>query len=236
MTAGPDGSQSTPDRPGTAFERHRESALRESWRGPGWRMFGGCAADVHKVRDWITGVVSRYGCPADPGDAALVVSELFTNAVVHGPAGGRVLVGYCLWPGGLRIVVCDEGGAGQPRLGDPGKLAEGGRGLLVVDAVAADWGSFRIGQVQAVWCDLGKPLDAVPAEAWAWLRPLIAAVGFSLGRHSAVRPADPPGCSEHEPAPDRRAGLTDVANRLLAGAALVGPSGRGCQQIVGIAC
>ena len=32
MTACPGGSQQAPDGPGTAFERHRRSALRESWK------------------------------------------------------------------------------------------------------------------------------------------------------------------------------------------------------------
>ncbi len=44
----------------------------------------------------------------------MVVSELFGNAVMYGPAGGRVLVGYCLWREGARLVVCDGGGPGMP--------------------------------------------------------------------------------------------------------------------------
>ena len=108
----------------------------------------------------------------------MVVSELFTNAVMHGPAGGRVLVGYCLWQDGAQIVVCDAGGTTSPRLRDPGKLDEGGRGLQVVDAVAAAWGTFRAGHAQAVWCDLGKLLEFTGA-AQAWLRPVLAATSLA---------------------------------------------------------
>jgi Histidine kinase-like ATPase domain len=121
-------------------------------------------------------VVSRHGCLADPDDVALVVSELFTNAVLHGPPGGLVLVGYCLWPGGARVVVCDAGGATTARLVEPGELQEGGRGLQVVDQLAAAWGSLRIGNAQAVWCDLDERLDsAALSTQWAWLRAIVAA-------------------------------------------------------------
>ena len=74
---------------------------------------------------------------------------------MHGPAGGRVLVGYCLWRQGARLVVCDGGGPGVPRTLHGGELAEGGRGLRVVDALAARWGSLIIarapGRGGAIW-------------------------------------------------------------------------------------
>lgn len=76
---------------------------------------------------------------------------------------------------GAGIVVCDAGGTAAPRLRDPGDQEEGGRGLQVVDAVAAAWGCFRVGRAMAVWCDLGKPLDLPTSQTWAWLRPVFAA-------------------------------------------------------------
>ncbi|NKZ09209.1 ATP-binding protein, partial [Actinomadura latina] len=35
--------------------------------------------------------------------------------------------------------VTDQGGPGEPTLRNPAELAEGGRGLLTVDALAASW-------------------------------------------------------------------------------------------------
>ena len=87
-----------------------------------------------------------------------------------------MLVGYCLWPDGGRIVVCDAGGTTVPRLGDPVASDQGGRGLRVVDAIAAQWDGFRIGQAQVVWCDIGKPLDGAAGDTWAWLARLLAEV------------------------------------------------------------
>ncbi len=116
-----------------------------------------------------------------------MISELFTNAVTHGPAGGQVLVGYWLWPAGVRLIVCDGGGATTPRLCQPGELAEIGRGLHVVDAVAAAWGCFRAGNAQAVWCDIGEPLDEAASYAWAWLLlPVLAATSLSANRSQAT--------------------------------------------------
>ena len=160
-------------------------------RGPGWQVFDADPRLGRPIRDWIGSAIRGYGCcPVDAGDAAVVVSELFGNAVMHGPAGGRVLVGYCLWRQGARLVVCDRGGPGVPRLVHGGELAEGGRGLRVVDALAARWGSFCVVGARAVWCDFGQPLHAEPSDAWAWLHLVLSVCDLSApGRPvAAVRP------------------------------------------------
>jgi hypothetical protein len=161
------------------------------WRGPAWRITDADPGEVRQVRDWIRAAVARHHCPVDPADAALAVSELYTNAVRHGPAGGRVLAGYCLWSCGARIVVCDGGGPTTPRVRSGAGLDEGGRGLQVVASIAARWGSFRLPGGQTVWCDLGQPLRAPDADAWAWLRRVLDAYPLVDGApcHPAGRPA-----------------------------------------------
>jgi anti-sigma regulatory factor (Ser/Thr protein kinase) len=139
------------------------------WRGPGWQIFEADPQFGSQIRNWIIAAISGHDCPVDAADAALVVTELFSNACQHGPDGGRVLVGYCLWREGARLVVCDDGGPGAPRLVNRGELAEGGRGLRVVDSLAERWGSFRLAGVRAVWCDFGQPFHAAHSDAWAWL-------------------------------------------------------------------
>ncbi|HET9968229.1 MAG TPA: ATP-binding protein [Streptosporangiaceae bacterium] len=161
------------------------------WRGPGWRIVTGDREQARQVRDWIGSAVSRHGCPVDPADVALAVSELYANAVMHGPPGSRVLAGYCLWSAGARIVVCDGGGPTSPRVRRAESLAEGGRGLQVIDALAAQWGSFRLPGAQAVWCDFGQ-LPRVPdADAWAWLRRVLTSfpLNDSVPFRWAARPA-----------------------------------------------
>lgn len=152
-----------------------EPGRRASWLGRGWRVFATDPRCGKDARNWICGAANRSRCLADPTDAALVVSELFANALQHCPARHRVLVGYRLWRDGVRIIVCDEGGITAPQLRQPSQLDEGGRGLQVVDMIAARWGHFRVGRAQVVWCDLGGPIEStVPSDAWAWLSAVIA--------------------------------------------------------------
>ncbi len=86
-------------------------------------------------------------------DAAVIVSELVTNAVRYGD--GRVEVQ--VWPGPrvLRIEVAD-GSHQLPQLVTPGPDAEGGRGLQVVGALATRWGVLVDGHKRGkvVWCEL----------------------------------------------------------------------------------
>ena len=90
-----------------------------------------------------------------------------------------MLAGYCLWRDGARIVACDGGGPGRPRLRESGGLAEGGRGLQVVNALAARWDCFLLAGTRVVWCDFGQPLPAAPGDAWAWLRLVLPACDLS---------------------------------------------------------
>lgn len=146
-----------------------------AWRGPAWRITDADPRQARQVRDWIRAAVTQHPCPVDPDDAALAASELYTNAVRHGPAAGQILVGYWLWPAGARIVVADGGGPGTPRRGQSEAASEGGRGLLVVEALAGRLGSFRRPGAQVVWCDLGQALRVPADDAWTWLHRVLAA-------------------------------------------------------------
>lgn len=153
--------------------------ITSGWHGPGWLVTDTDPVRGTQVRHWLTAAIGRHDCPADPEDAALAVGELFTNAIMHGPAGGRVLTGYCLWSAGARILVCDGGGPGDPRVVHPAGSAEGGRGLQLIDAISAQWGCFRLPGAQVVWCDLGAPLRIPASDAWAWLRPVLSTCPLS---------------------------------------------------------
>jgi anti-sigma regulatory factor (Ser/Thr protein kinase) len=185
------------------------------WRGPGWQVFDSDPRYGSQIRRWVTSVIAGHGCPVDLDDAALCVTELFGNAAMHGPSDGRVLVGYCLWREGARLVVCDGGGPGTPQLKDDGRQAESGRGLRVVDSLSARWGSFRLPGAQAVWCDFGQPLRAVASDAWAWLHPALSACSLSAPPSRLPAHWSPQGHDEHESEPGP--GLTPACGqRVLA--------------------
>lgn len=117
-------------------------------------------ADGHAVADARRRVrrqLRRWAFPADICDTAqLLVSELFTNAVLHTDSSR---VGCALRAGGsrLRVEVRDDGGDAEPTPRHAGPEDEQGRGLLLVDTFAEDWGVDRIGARSGcvVWFELG---------------------------------------------------------------------------------
>ncbi|MFJ5307463.1 ATP-binding protein [Streptomyces sp. NPDC088350] len=86
-------------------------------------------------------------------DATLVVSELVTNAVKHGEGQPvRLKVLHSAYE--LRIEVTD-GTSTPARLRSAGMADENGRGLLLVAAVAKEWGVSTDGTM--TWCSLAIP-------------------------------------------------------------------------------
>jgi len=89
--------------------------------------------------------------------AVLVTSELFTNSVVHslsGRPGGTVTVAVADADGAVRIEVTDDGAPVFPALWPALPDDEGGRGLQLVDALAARWASQRNGGKTVTWAEL----------------------------------------------------------------------------------
>jgi anti-sigma regulatory factor (Ser/Thr protein kinase) len=93
--------------------------------------------------------------PDDPAlaDAVLLVSELATNVVRHGPLLEREfeVAVTALADGSCLIEVSDEGRL-EPRLRVVGQFEEAGRGLHLVENVAAAWGVWSRGRHgKTVW-------------------------------------------------------------------------------------
>jgi anti-sigma regulatory factor (Ser/Thr protein kinase) len=91
-------------------------------------------------------------------DAVLLVSELATNVVRHGPHRELEfeLAVTALADGSCFIEVSDEG-EGEPRLRVVGEDDETGRGLHIVTELAAAWGVWRRGgRGKTVWALVGR--------------------------------------------------------------------------------
>ena len=85
-------------------------------------------------------LVAEWGHPALAGDAALIVSELAANAMLHGGLRDRLFkVRLTHTRGTLRLAVSDPRGERLPQLRTPADDECFGRGLLVVDALASRW-------------------------------------------------------------------------------------------------
>jgi anti-sigma regulatory factor (Ser/Thr protein kinase) len=85
--------------------------------------------------------------------AALLVSELVTNAVRHAEGIDVVTVNLHAGRTWLRIEVQDtDRHWPQPRI--PGRLDESGFGFVLVDALASNWGVRETEAGKAVWAEL----------------------------------------------------------------------------------
>jgi anti-sigma regulatory factor (Ser/Thr protein kinase) len=93
------------------------------------------------------------------GDAALVVSELLSNAIRHAAPlpGSQVRVGWMLSDGALCIAVSDAGAGSLPRLTRATLSAPGGRGLGIVESLSSQWGVRRDDGETTVWAVLAAP-------------------------------------------------------------------------------
>jgi anti-sigma regulatory factor (Ser/Thr protein kinase) len=89
-----------------------------------------------RARRWLAWVLEIARVPQDAIDSAvLAASELVTNAAVH--AGGRVLVSAQVTETGVQLIVHDDAPATDWHEPEQG-LAEHGRGLVLVRALAAE--------------------------------------------------------------------------------------------------
>jgi hypothetical protein len=84
----------------------------------------------------------------------LLVSELVRNAVEH--AGSGCMLTLVAAPGCLRIEVAD-GSPVLPRRRQPAPMELTGRGLVVVDAMADNWGAEADDEGKVVFCELDVP-------------------------------------------------------------------------------
>lgn len=104
------------------------------------------------ARRFVAATLAAWGCTAVNDEALLVTSELVTNAVVHAGSAPELLLRFS--GTALHIEVRDlSPGSPTPNDAQPGDV--GGRGLAMIDRVAAAWGVTPIaGGGKAVWVDL----------------------------------------------------------------------------------
>lgn len=108
-------------------------------------------SSIAKVRRFAVAACRQSGRDDLSEIVALLVSEVATNALVHG--SGHVHVRVTERGSGLRVEVADDSPRmPQPRAASP--LEEGGRGLALVESLAAAWGAEREGEGKIVWFDV----------------------------------------------------------------------------------
>jgi anti-sigma regulatory factor (Ser/Thr protein kinase) len=111
-------------------------------------------------------LLNRWDLSTHGDLAMLLTSELVTNALLH--AGSGLSLTVAVAEGALEIAVGDHDHlssasvkANLPRFGDGHDevIAEGGRGLLLIDSLTEDWGVDEGAHEKRVWA-------RVSAEDW----------------------------------------------------------------------
>jgi anti-sigma regulatory factor (Ser/Thr protein kinase) len=97
--------------------------------------------------------LEAWGLTAELPALELAVSELVTNAIVHGC--GQVDVRIADLDGYVRLEVGDEGRVGTPRptQRSGGSDGQGGWGLRLVERLSDTWGTHRDGGRTRVWME-----------------------------------------------------------------------------------
>jgi anti-sigma regulatory factor (Ser/Thr protein kinase) len=135
------------------------------------RLTAGPAAAA-EARRQVRAAICAWDLPVDQDVAALLTSELVTNAIGHELTGIVVLAINCSC-GQLRVDVHDTARA-LPTLLDAPVDAETGRGLLLVSALSAEWGFYRTPAGKAVYFTLAFGSDTAeeggrgPQGVQAW--------------------------------------------------------------------
>ena len=105
-----------------------------------------------EARSWLSDFLSRSAVAVKVcEDAILVISELVTNALLHGQ--GRPVVRAGITPGLLELSVTDTGPELPELLArDPERI--GGIGLAIVEQVSRAWGVASFPGGKTVWATL----------------------------------------------------------------------------------
>ncbi|MFE9774693.1 SpoIIE family protein phosphatase [Streptomyces sp. NPDC005931] len=120
--------------------------LRESWTV--WRV----PQAVGHARRFTRRTLRSWGVTQDLDAILLVVSELVTNALVH--TDGQVRLDLTVVNGRLRLAVADASPRSPVKPTSIGWEATGGRGILLVEAVSAAWGTLPVSGGKQVWAEM----------------------------------------------------------------------------------
>lgn len=107
-------------------------------------------AAAGEARKRVRALIGTWSIQVDWETAELLTSELVTNAVRH-DAGEVITLAVGCRHGCLRVDVYDSA-SGRPGMAvGPSGDQEGGRGLLIVETLADEWGIYRTPTGKAVY-------------------------------------------------------------------------------------
>jgi len=116
-------------------------------------------------------------------DVALVISELFSNALRHAAPlpGSKIRVAWRIDADSVQVSVSDGGGQTAPELGEPTQGATGGRGLRIVEKLSRSWGASTGDEGTTVWAEV--PVRPLKTQMTTVGGPAVAATESGLSRN-----------------------------------------------------
>jgi anti-sigma regulatory factor (Ser/Thr protein kinase) len=112
----------------------------------------GRASDGPRVaRRWVVDRCAELHLDIEGTDLPLLVSELVTNAWVHGAE--PISIHLDVANGRVRVEV-EDGSSVMPKVKRSDERSTVGRGLLIVDALSRAWGAESTGAGKVVWAEV----------------------------------------------------------------------------------
>jgi hypothetical protein len=116
---------------------------------------------ARRSRELVTEACGRWDRPELAGPACIVVTEMVNNVVAHAHTPMTVLLAR--HGDAMRVAVRDESPVVPQFSGPVAPTSYGGRGLLLIDAVAARWGNLALDDGKVVWAVLDDQHETAPA-------------------------------------------------------------------------
>src|SRR3954468_3866234 len=106
---------------------------------------------VATARSFVDGCLARWGVTEQADDVQLIVDELVTNAIRYSRGPVTLTIGRR----SDRIVVqVQDPSPTSPEAESTDVLADSGRGLMLVNNLAADWGTTPMPGGKRVWAEV----------------------------------------------------------------------------------
>ncbi|WP_431999725.1 ATP-binding protein [Streptomyces sioyaensis] len=144
-----------------ALVKRLNRPLRETpGDGGSWRLDRDVCAPS-RARRLVREQLARWELHEPADTTELLVSELVTNALAHGCGPIRLFMSLSCRNRTLRCGIADASPA-LPRLCPSQQDEEHGRGLLLLDQLAAHWGSRRTAVGKTVWFEVRTSTNTSP--------------------------------------------------------------------------
>jgi anti-sigma regulatory factor (Ser/Thr protein kinase) len=119
---------------------------------------------VSCARGHVRLVAHEWGLANFADTAALLASEIVTNAVQASgrlrTAGPPVVKLWITSDGESLVIRVWDASQAMPVRQEAGPGDDSGRGLMIIDALSADWGSYPEAEGKVVWATISLPSDS----------------------------------------------------------------------------